>query len=162
MQFKLLKLYAIFLLAFGLNEVQAQGSINTTGGNASGNGGSASYSIGQIVYQMHTGTNGSIAEGVQQPYEISLVTDVGETQQLNHWVTVYPNPTTNKITLKINDLNLSGSSFELYDMTGKLLLSDKIPGNQTSIVLGNLMAGMYFLKVIREGDGMAIIKIIKR
>jgi hypothetical protein len=47
-----------------------QESIKTTVSNATGSEGSASYSIGQVVYQTHTGTNGSVAEGIQQPYEI--------------------------------------------------------------------------------------------
>ena len=30
-----------------------------------------SYTVGQVVYYTYTGSNGSVAEGVQQPYEIS-------------------------------------------------------------------------------------------
>ncbi len=73
MKYKNLKLSAILLLGLGLTGLQAQTSVNATGGNASGSGGSASYSVGQVVYTTHTGTNGSVAQGVQQPFEISVV-----------------------------------------------------------------------------------------
>ena len=71
-----LKIKAFFLLGLGLTGLQAQTSVNTIGGNASGSGGSASYSVGQVVYQAHSGTNASIIEGVQQPYEILVVTQI--------------------------------------------------------------------------------------
>ena len=56
---------------FCLSTATAQESINATGGDASGSAGSASYSVGQVAYQTLAGTNGSIAEGVQQAYKIS-------------------------------------------------------------------------------------------
>lgn len=74
MRHKRLKLSAVLLLGLGLTGLQAQTSVNATDGDVSGSGGSVSYSVGQVVYTTHTGTSGSVAEGVQQPYEISVVT----------------------------------------------------------------------------------------
>jgi hypothetical protein len=42
------------------------------GGEATGSGGSVSYSVGQVVYTTNTGINGSVAQGVQQPYEFQM------------------------------------------------------------------------------------------
>jgi len=50
--------------------LQAQETIPASGGKASGSGGTASYSFGQVVYTTYTGTNGLVAQGVQQPFEI--------------------------------------------------------------------------------------------
>lgn len=83
MKYKRLKFCAVLLLGLGLAGLQAQTSVNVTGGNASGSGGSASYSVGQFVYQTHTGTSGSVSEGVQQPYEISVVTGLEEAKGIN-------------------------------------------------------------------------------
>ena len=54
MKHKKLKLCAILLIGFGLTGLQAQESVNTTGGNASGSGGSVSYSVGQVTYHVIT------------------------------------------------------------------------------------------------------------
>ncbi|MGD0341661.1 MAG: hypothetical protein ABSA76_08155, partial [Bacteroidales bacterium] len=62
--------------------IHAQSTITTSGGNASGSGGSASYTIGQVVYSTITGTNGSSAQGVQQPYEISIITGIAEAKDI--------------------------------------------------------------------------------
>ena len=97
----------LLTFALSLSTAMAQESINATGGNASGSGGSASYSVGQIVYTTTTGTSGSVAAGVQQPFEISTVTGIEEANGINLTVTAYPNPTTDFLTLEIKDFELS-------------------------------------------------------
>ena len=161
MRHKRLKLSTVLLLGLGLTGVQAQTSVNATGGDASGGGGSVSYSVGQVVYTTHTGTSGSVAEGVQQPYEISVVTGLEEAQSINLSVTAYPNPTTDYLTLRIDEFEISNLSFQLYDMNGKLLQNEKISGNQTSIVMSNLLPATYFVKVIRGNKEVKTFKIIK-
>lgn len=90
----------VLVLILSISTTMAQSSVNATGGNASGDGGSASYSVGQVVYTANTGTNGSVAQGVQQPYEISVVTGIEEAHDIKLSVSVYPNPATDYLTLK--------------------------------------------------------------
>lgn len=42
----------------------AQESIHTSGGDASGSGGSAAYSVGQVFYTSNTGSNGNNSIGL--------------------------------------------------------------------------------------------------
>jgi len=161
MKKKQLKLSALLLLGLGLTGLQAQESINATGGNASGSVGSASYSVGQIVYTTNTGTNGSVAQGVQQPYEISVVTAIEEAKGITLSVSAYPNPTADFLQLKVETEKLKDLSFQLFDMNGKLLQNEKITGDQTSIVMSNLEPATYFVKVIQENKEVKTFKIIK-
>jgi len=161
MRHKRLNLSAILLLGLGLTGLYAQESFIATGGNASGGGGSASYSVGQVVYTTNTGTNGSATHGVQQPYEISVITAIEEAKGINLSVLAYPNPTTDYLTLEVKDFELSNIHFQLYDMNGKLLQSEKITGNQTSIVMSNLVPATYFLKVIVKTQGIASQQEVK-
>jgi hypothetical protein len=158
---KVLGVATLVTFAFSLSTVSAQESVNATGGNASGSGGSASYSVGQVAYQTHTGTNGSVSEGVQQPFEISVVTAIEEAKGINLSFTAYPNPTTDYLTLEVKEFELSNLHFQLYDMNGKLLQSEKITGNQTSIVMSNLVPTTYFVKVIQGNKEVKTFKIIK-
>ena len=73
MKQKGLKLSSIFLLTIWLARLQAQEATTATGGDATGNGGFASYSVGQVVYTNNTGAGGSVLQGIQQPYDISVV-----------------------------------------------------------------------------------------
>lgn len=158
---KSLRVAALLAFIFSLSTLSAQESVNATGGNASGSGGTASYSVGQVAYQTHTGTNGSVAEGVQQPYEISVVTGIEEAKGINLSVTAYPNPTSDYLTLNIDEFDISNVSYQLYDMQGKLLQSEKITDNQTSIFMSDLVPAIYFVKVIQGNKEVKTFKIIK-
>lgn len=159
---KRLQLCVLLLFGFGLTGLQAQTSVNTTGGNASGNGGSASYSIGQVVYQTHIGANGSVAEGVQQAYEISVVTAIEKAKTINLLVTAYPNPTSDFLTLSISEFKLSGLSYQLFDLSGKLLFDEKITAGQTQIVMSQLVPASYLLVVKQENMRLKTFKIVKK
>jgi hypothetical protein len=161
MRHKKLKLSTVLLLGFGLAGLQAQESVNATDGDASGSGGSASYSVGQVVYTTHSGTSGSVAEGVQQPYEISVVTAIEEAKVINLSVSAYPNPTTDYLELKVESEKLKDVSFQLFNINGKLLQNEKIIGNQTNIVMSNLVPATYFVKVIQGSKVVKTFKIIK-
>ncbi|MCK3682847.1 T9SS type A sorting domain-containing protein [Maribellus sp. YY47] len=149
------------ILLFSFSTVTAQESTNTAGGNASGGGGSVSYSVGQPVYHAYSATNGSVAEGVQQAFEISVVTAIEEAKTINLLVRAYPNPATDHLTLEVKNFKLSGLTFQLYDMNGRLLQNEKITESQTSISMGQLVPATYFVKVIQDTRDVKTFKIIK-
>lgn len=151
----------LLALAFSISTVSAQESISATGGNVSGSGGSVSYSIGQFAYQTHTGRNGSVSQGVQQPFEISTVTSIEEAKGIILSVSAYPNPTAGNLTLEVKDFELSTLSFQLYDMNGKLLQNERITGNQTIIVMSNLVPSTYFIKVVDKAQSQAAHREVK-
>lgn len=161
MRHKRLKLSAVLLLGLGLTGLHAQTGVNATGGNASGSGGSASYSVGQVVYTSNTGASGSVAQGVHQPFEISVVVGIEEAKDINLSVTAYPNPTTDYLTLEVQEFELSDLSFQLYDMNGKLLQNEKITGTQTRIVMSNLAPDTYLVKVVQANKNIKTFKVIK-
>ena len=180
MRHRRLKLSAVLLLGLGLTGLQAQTNVNATGGNASGSGGSASYSVGQVVYTTHTGANGSVAQGVQQPYEISVVTGLEEAKDISLKVTAYPNPTPDYLTLEIDAsasisiqsisyqkdastlLSIQSMSYQLFDMQGKVLQNQKFTGYRTSIDMNNLIPATYFVTVIQENKAIKTFKVIKK
>jgi len=163
MRHRKVKLSTILFLGIGLTGLHAQEAIPATGGNASGSGGSASYSVGQVVYQTNTGTNGSVAEGVQQPYEISVVTALDETEGITLQYSAYPNPANDLVTLNINtSLGIQNMAYQLYDFSGKLLEESKITGNETDVLMKNLVSSTYFLKIIENNKEVKIFKIVKK
>jgi len=145
-------------LLLGLGGLHAQESPTASGGEATGTGGTASYSVGQVVYTTNTGTNGSVAQGVQQPYEIYTTVGINETS-INLELSVYPNPTTNYLTLKTDDnANLS---YQLYDLQGKLIENKKVSSNATNISLEGQPTATYFLNVVKNNQIVKTFKIIK-
>ena len=154
------KTVALLLLGFGITVAQAQQATTASGGNASGSGGTVAYSVGQIVYTTNTGATGSVAQGVQQPYEISIVLGI-DNHSINLELTAYPNPTTNYLTLNVGKAELSTMNFQLYDIGGKLIESRKIISSSETIAMENLPTATYFLKVTNNNNEVKTFKIIK-
>jgi len=152
-------LVAFCLFGFGTT-VQAQNSVPASGGNATGSG-TVSYSVGQVVYTTNTGTNGTAAQGVQQPYEISVVTVIKGYNDIFLECLVYPNPTTDFVILKTRSYEDENLSYQLCDINGKLIYDKKADGVETYIPMGNLISATYFLKVIYNRKEVKTFKIIK-
>jgi hypothetical protein len=73
-------------------------------------------------------------------------------------VSISPNPTTSKISIKSN-AELIGSQFIIYDQLGKEVKSGIITSENTEIDLSNLTEGMYLFKVGAEmKESFKIIK----
>lgn len=153
-------LLLMLILCIGFNNIQAQQSAMTSGGNATGSGGSASYSIGQIDYIMATGSTGSVSQGMQQPFEISTLSG-NEFTQISLQMMVYPNPTTSYVNLIIENYDFQDLNFQLFDLAGKQILNQKITSSETKIDLDNLSKNVYLLQVMNQIGTIKTFKIIK-
>lgn len=147
----------MLIVASGL---QAQETVSATGGNATGSGGSSSYTVGQVVYTTNSGSNGSVAQGVQQPYEISTLIGI-QINTVNLELSAYPNPTTDVLQLKVIGDRVGDLSFQLLDMQGKLTKSSKLTSNITTVSMEGLTPAIYFLSVINNQEIVRTFRIIK-
>lgn len=161
-----LKLNIFSLLFFVLSNLQAQKTISSTGGEATGTGGFVSYTIGQVLYSSNEGASGhSIVQGVQQPYEISVIASLPEVEGLNLFISAYPNPTTYFLTVKLalsTTLNVQNLQYIIFDINGKLLQTTKATGHKTKIKTNKLANGIYFLKVLNNSKIIKVFKIVKK
>jgi hypothetical protein len=85
-------------------------------------------------------------------------------QELNNMLNVYPNPTSNYITINYTEngiFNLEDLTFSVFDITGKQVIKTSINSVNNKIDLTNLTNGTYFLKV-SGNDFSATQKIIKQ
>ena len=150
----------LFSLFISAGSIYGQESFNTSGGNATGSGGTVTYSIGQVAYTYESGVNGKSNKGVQQPYEIFSVGFHEENLAIS--VTVFPNPTTNILTLQFSEFTFPNASFQLIDQAGKIILEKKISEVSTSLNISNEAAGIYYLSINSETKSLGTFKIIKR
>lgn len=133
-----------FFFVLSIGSVYSQQSINASAGNASGSNGSASYSVGQMVFSSYTGIGGSVNEGVQQPFEIFLLNN--ESFNAFDSVILYPNPTSNQLFLSFIEANYD-FQYTLVDINGRVLLQEKITQMNSIIDIGNFPEGFYFLTI---------------
>ena len=158
---KQIKLTVVFLAGFSLTGLNAQQAVTTAGGNTTSSAGSVSYSVGQIVCKTQIGSSGSVSQGIQQPYEISILTGLDEAQGINLVLSAYPNPAIDYVILKVENYKTENLTYHLYDIGGKLIESRKIVSSIETIGVENLQSAIYFLKVINNNTEVKTFKIIK-
>jgi hypothetical protein len=156
---KIILLILNVLFSFNLESQTVHGVLSVSGGDASGTGGSIGYSVGQIVYTTNTGTSGSIAQGIEQAYEIYSV-GINDSK-LTISLSIFPNPTSDFLTLKIQDYLNENLRFQLVDENGKLISNDQITALETQIEMRALARASYFLNILKNNEIMQSFKIIK-
>lgn len=155
------KLFTAISLIFWIMGVDAQESANASGGIASGSGGTASYSVGQVVYTTQSGSTGTVAQGVQQPFEISIVLELKEAENITLALFAYPNPTVDNLILKAIHYDLGSLSYQLFDLNGRLLLNNRLTDTETNIPMLEFPDGVFILKVMNDYKEIKTFKILK-
>lgn len=150
--------YAYILI--GIQYCFAQSNTVVTGGNATGSGGLVNYTIGQIDYNNVNSAEGSASQGLQHAFEISTL-GVDNFPAITLNMLVYPNPTTSKVTLKIENYNSKDLTYVMCDLQGRQLLSKKIVRTDSEISLDQYPMATYFLMVLDQNKTLKTFKIIK-
>jgi hypothetical protein len=94
--------------------------------------------------------------------------EIAPTVLTGDWsASVYPNPVVNRLKIQF-DTNSSGEyAFELIDITGKKLITEKtkliLPGQVEELDFSGLIPAMYLLKIIPSNEGsQKLFKITKQ
>lgn len=154
------KIVGTVFLSMFLTGINAQEALLTSGQEASGSGGSSSSSMGQVLYTTNIGSSGSVAQGVQQAFEISTTIGIEETG-IQLVCSAFPNPTVDNLLLTVvNNLN-DDLSYQLFDLNGKLIDANSIHSENTTINMESLPPAGYFLKVKQDNTEIKTFKIIK-
>jgi len=143
----LLKIGTTLILGLGISGLHAQESIPTSGGMAYGYGGSVSYTVGQVVYTTNSEITGSVAQGVQQPYEILAESGSDLATGISLQCSIYPNPVEKVLTLQVQYYIDENITYSLYDSNSQLLKSDVVQNKKTLILMSNLPPTTYYLVV---------------
>ena len=139
--------------------ISAQSDIVPVGGTATGNGGTVTYTVGQIAVHSYSDGTFTISEGVQQAYEIQTI-GIDNYPGITLNAMVYPNPTVGNVQLTINNEQLEGA-VKVFDTNGKFLFSKKIEGETTVIPMADLAMGTYFVNVLNGTQVLKSFKVVK-
>jgi hypothetical protein len=156
------KIKSILFIMLFLNGITlyAQESVTSAGGNGTGSSGSVSYSVGLVVYTTTIEAEGSVARGLQHAYEIYSL-DIDDMTK-NITLSVFPNPTSDFLTLKISDNIIEKISYQLYDLTGNLIESRNIQSDQSLIDMSKLSSAVYFIHILKGNERIQSFKVIKK
>ena len=152
---------AMFLsfCSFGL---YGQSGTVSGGSKAIGAGGSADYTIGQVIFKPANGITGNVTQGLQQSYVINAVTGIDETWlELN--MQMYPNPTSDFLVLNIirDNFDFQFTSYTLFNNLGEKVGKGQINENKTYIPMQQLVPATYFLKIHIGSTQIKTFRVIK-
>jgi hypothetical protein len=108
-------------------------------------------------------------QNVYSGWELTYKTDVSEREDSLRRVnispsdndnrfSIYPNPATNCLYITVGDLSHEGQ-IQLFDVSGRLLLTHAVHGTKTIVNLNDLVAGMYVVKIV-DGNRICYTKTV--
>jgi hypothetical protein len=170
---KIIKLVIIMISLFSFkgNSQTNKPIVNDTmetlvasGEDASGGTGSVTYSIGQVFYTYMSESVYNVSQGIQQG-ELSNNTLTNDEDSIVPKIEVYmyPNPTTDYVTINMQGYQAEGSqlSYQIYDLQGRLLKQNAAVQSETQINVTDLRASIYLLKVYNNNTILKTFKIVK-
>lgn len=112
--------------------------------------------ITEITFRNLNGFGYAVASnGKIYKYSPNLSVD---TNSINNSIALYPNPTSGILNILATKAQLE--KIELFDLQGRLVLSEKATGNQHTLFLSNLQNNPYLVKIYSE-TGISYKKVIK-
>ena len=158
---KITLLIAIFfLLLINYSTHFSQENTNTAGGESTGANGTISYSIGQPFYSEVSNQDNYVIEGLQQPYEISVISGI-EINSINLTISAFPNPTTNYLNLEYDDLPKNDTYYSIMNLDGTLIMNGIIKNMSTKLDISDLPNSTYFVTIRDNKSILKSFKIIK-
>lgn len=89
---------------------------------------------------------------------LETILAVDQAAPLSVAVKVYPNPTTSLLNIAVN--NFQAGQITVYDIQGRLVLTEKMSGTEHQLNISHLENGTYFLTVTSVNNS-ATVKLIK-
>lgn len=69
-------------------------------------------------------------------------------------VNIYPNPFVESATIELEGISIHNGTFEIFDITGRNIQTQRFSGNQVTVQRADLTSGLYFYQL--SGDGRRI------
>jgi hypothetical protein len=137
----------LFINLVFISSIYSQFAFTPCGGDIFSSNGSISFTIGQIADQVNSSNLFVEIQGVQQPHEISIISSVPDFSDIDLSAWIYPNPTSEMITLKLDNHLSFKLNYILYNVAGEVLGTGEINENETLFSMKDYLPSLYLLIV---------------
>ena len=141
-------------------DVTAGGCYSFTIYDTEGDGICCGYGIGN--YTLTDSNSNVIAAGgefeTQETVSITANSTLGTGNYLSESeITLFPNPTTDVLNIKLRDSNSLPDTYTIYNMLGQVVLQQSIAElNDLTVNTSSLSKGMYFIKIATDNASMSL------
>lgn len=146
------------------NSGDIMGTIITSGNNSTGSSGTVTYSIGQVFYTYIGESVYNVAQGIQHEESQENLGANDDLLKVKTEISIYPNPTTDFVNINMKGFELENgqTSYQLYDLNGRLIEQNTINQDEMKISLNNLNSSIYIIQVSVKNEVYKSFKIIKK
>ncbi len=111
-----------------------------------------SWTLGECITETYYSAYNIITQGFQQ--DSLYIIGITENPDKEFFIKIFPNPTSDFITISINPLTGKSSDYiiELYDLLGKKLYTGTYRQNEIQLDMFTYPTGTYLLKVMMKGN----------
>ena len=103
-----------------------------------------------VIYQ----SNGNYGAGAAIPFQTEFILDTGD--EFLSQLSIYPNPTKDQLHIS----NAPNTELTIYDVLGKVLMTEKLTSTQELIDMSHLLSGTYFVALDQNGQ-RRVEKVVK-
>ena len=115
------------------------------------------------MYTAQSNSTTSLSKGVQQGFELFLITGIEEEDRFGLAAMVFPNPTSNYLTIEIKNYNPTMAlELFLFDAKGQQVHRQRVVDVQTQIAVEHLASALYMLKLVQGDKLVKAVKVIKK
>jgi len=146
----------LLLFAIWFSNVNAQNSnseiVSSAGETYQGNSMQIDWTLGELGITTIKDLTNQITQGFHQPNY--TITSVNELPREIGDINIYPNPTPDRIEIKIDFEQYHNVKIQLIDLYGRLIWSKERNGNQLEQIMDatRLQNGNYLLKFLIDGN----------
>lgn len=164
LSFWFILLFTLFLGVYGYTQTIVTQSLNSSGVNMSQSNGSLSFTIGELVIVSQMDNQGNILNNgfIAGAALSSLTIQEPNTDDLDF--IIFPNPTTEVISIRINDDTIEKVIVTIKDSQGKEMYSERLTfiSNTIRINTQSYASGAYLLYILNSKNKiLGIYKILK-
>ena len=160
MKKQLLTIAAIGLLGTIKAQTVMPEVLSSSGGSGQTAQVSLAWTIGEPVTTTVSDGTSTLTQGFQQP-TLLIATSQNENNELLS-LFVYPNPTADYVTLKLDQSNDAQYNFKVFDSAGKLVNEGKANASQPNISFQGFASGQYTISLLSPKLKQQSISIIKQ
>jgi hypothetical protein len=148
----------IFLLA---SQAYAQQLVSTSGDHYINEEANAqiSWSLGETIIETQIKPDGILTQGFHQTHLIYV--SVPHPPLLMEAIKIYPVPVSDYLTIELAAA-LHDPDMIITDITGRILLSNKLSQGKNKIQLSHLASGSYYIQILSDNKPIFNDKLIKR
>jgi hypothetical protein len=160
MKKQLLTLAAMALIGVVKAQTVMPEVLSSSGGSGQSAQASLAWTIGEpVTATVSDGTN-SLTQGFQQP-TLLIATSQKNINELANLL-FYPNPTSDFVTLKLDQSNQTPYNYKVFDSAGKLVNEGKATSANPNISFQGLASGQYTISLLNSNLKQQSISIIKQ